>query len=63
MEAIAAQLAPHGFVRIHRTAIVNGARVVRLRPAGSGQYEAQLDTGLRLRVSRTFRHALEALQR
>ncbi|AHG88263.1 response regulator receiver [Gemmatirosa kalamazoonensis] len=63
MEGIAEQLAPHGFVRIHRTAIVNGARVVRLRPAGSGQYEALLDTGLRLRVSRTFRHALGALRR
>ena len=50
-------------MRIHRTAIVNGARVVRLRPAGSGQYEALLDTGLRLRVSRTFRRALEALRR
>jgi two-component system LytT family response regulator len=63
MEQIAERLAPHGFVRIHRTAIVNAARVVRLRPAGSGQHEAQLDTGVRLRVSRTFRGALDALQR
>jgi len=61
MEAIAAQLAPHGFVRIHRTAIVNAARVVRLRPAGNGEYDAYLDTGARLRVSRTFRPNLDAL--
>jgi two-component system LytT family response regulator len=58
MARLAEQLAPHGFARVHRTAIVNAARVVRLRPAGSGQYEAFLDTGLRLRVSRTFRHHL-----
>ena len=52
------QLAPYGFARIHRQAIVNARRIVRLQPAGSGRYEAQLDTGSRLRVSRTFRRAL-----
>jgi two-component system LytT family response regulator len=61
MASLAEQLAPHGFVRIHRTAIVNAARVVRLRPAGSGEYEAVLDTGARLRVSRTFRPNLASL--
>lgn len=58
MTRLAEQLTPYGFVRVHRTAIVNGARVVRLRPAGSGRVEALLDTGVRLRVSRTFREAL-----
>jgi two-component system, LytTR family, response regulator len=58
MAQLAEQLAPHGFARIHRTAIVNTGRLVRLRPAGSGQYEAHLDTGLRLRVSRTYRENL-----
>jgi two-component system LytT family response regulator len=63
MTQLAEQLAPHGFVRIHRTAIVNTARVVRIQPRGSGQYEALLDTGLRLRVSRTFRAALVSVWR
>jgi two-component system LytT family response regulator len=60
MQCIQAQLAPYGFARIHRTAIVNVARVVRLQPTGSGQHEAVLDTGVRLRVSRTYRAELEA---
>lgn len=62
MAAIAEQLAPYGFVRIHRTVIVNSAHVTQLRPRGSGQYEVTLDMGTRLRVSRTFRNVLEALR-
>lgn len=58
MAQLTEQLAPSGFARIHRTAIVNVARIVRVKPAGSGQYEVHLDTGLRLRVSRTFRENL-----
>lgn len=61
MGRLAEQLAPHGFVRIHRSVIVNTARIVRLQPEGSGQYEALLDTGQRLRVSRRYRGALDAL--
>jgi two-component system LytT family response regulator len=61
MASMADQLAPHGFVRTHRTVIVNTARLAQLRPRGNGQYEAILDTGARLRVSRTFRAAIERL--
>jgi two-component system LytT family response regulator len=61
MASIAAELAPHGFARIHRTVIVNVAHIRQIRPKGSGQYEVVLDTGTRLRVSRTFRNALEAV--
>ena len=54
----ARRLAPHGFVRVHRTTVVNATRVVRLRPSGNGQDEARLDTGHRIRVSRSYRTAL-----
>jgi two-component system, LytTR family, response regulator len=60
MNQLAEQLAPHGFARIHRTTIVNTARIVRLQSRGRGHYEAVLDTGQRLRVGRTFRTALDA---
>jgi two-component system LytT family response regulator len=63
MASISKQLAPHGFARIHRTVIVNVARIAQVRPRGSGQYEVVLDTGTRLRVSRTFRSALESVWR
>jgi two-component system LytT family response regulator len=61
MARLAEQLGPHGFARVHRTTIVNVARIVRLRPAGNGEYEATLDTGVRVRVSRTYRSTLDPL--
>lgn len=57
------ELAPHGFIRVHRATIVNAAHVVRLQPCGSGQYEALLDTGVRVRVGRRYRAALDAIRR
>lgn len=57
--SIAEELAPHGFVRIHRKVIVNVARITQVRPRGNGQFEAVLDTGTRLRVGRTFRGRLD----
>ena len=63
MLGLTEELTPHGFARIHRSAIVNAARIVRVHPRGSGQYEAVLDTGLRLRVSRTYRGALDSAWR
>jgi two-component system LytT family response regulator len=62
MAEMAEQLAPHGFARIHRTAVVNALRIVQLQPRRNGQYEALLDTGLRLRVSRTYRGVLDAVR-
>lgn len=51
-------LAPSGFVRVHRSAIVNVAAVERIRHVGHGDYEAFLDTGAVVRVSRTRRARL-----
>lgn len=61
MRRVADELASHGFVRIHRSAIVNARRVVGLRDRGDGRREAHLDTGLRLRVGPTFRDDIEAV--
>lgn len=63
MVGLADELTPRGFARIHRSAIINAARVVRLQPRRNGQYEVVLDTGIRLRVSRTYRGAVEAAWR
>ena len=60
MQHIAAALAPHGFVRIHRAVIVNLAHVVGLRPRAGGRCDALLRSGVRLRVSRTCRDVLRA---
>lgn len=55
---LADTLARHGFLRVHRTAIVNGRRLTAVRSARDGQWRAVLDTGHRLRVSRRYRDAM-----
>jgi DNA-binding LytR/AlgR family response regulator len=54
---LAGALAPHGFWRIHRGVVVNGARVRTFRPRGHGRV-AVLETGHVLRASRSFRPAV-----
>jgi two-component system, LytTR family, response regulator len=58
------RLDPRRFHRVHRSAIVNLARVHELRPAAGGAWEAVLHDGTRLPVARGKREALErALER
>jgi len=57
------RLDPTRFVRVHRSAIVNVAAVERLRHLGHGDYEALLDSGARVRVSRRRRaHLMRLLE-
>ncbi|MCE3261239.1 MAG: response regulator [Pseudoduganella sp.] len=55
---LAAELAPHGFHRIHRSAIVNLERVRSLALREDGEYEVVLDAGPRLRMSRRYRKTI-----
>ncbi|HEX8956511.1 MAG TPA: LytTR family DNA-binding domain-containing protein [Burkholderiaceae bacterium] len=56
------QLAPQGFARIHRSAIVNLERVRSLEIRADGEYEVLLQDGERLRMSRGYRKSvLESL--
>lgn len=48
-------LAPHGFQRIHRSAIVNIERVRALEIREDGEYDVVLDGAPRLRMSRRYR--------
>jgi two-component system LytT family response regulator len=57
---LAERLNPLEFTRIHRSTIVAIERVRRLEPHTHGEYIAVLADGTRLRVSRTYRAALEA---
>jgi len=57
---IEAELPTPPFLRVSRRAVVHGERVVRLHRQGSA-YEAELDGGVRVRVSRRRVKALEAL--
>lgn len=48
-------LATHGFQRIHRSAVVNLARVTALGIRADGEYEVVLASGQGLRMSRRYR--------
>ena len=61
MAAVEAELGPAGFCRIHRSAIVNLARVVGLETGADGESEVILAGGTRLPLSR--RHRGELAQR
>lgn len=59
MQALEVRLDPARFLRVHRSAIVQLARVDSLRRLPGGDGEVRLIGGTRLRVSRTRRERLE----
>jgi two-component system LytT family response regulator len=59
LSSLQARLDPGQFARIHRSAIVNLDRVLRLKPWFSGDYLMLLDTGQELRLSRTYREEVQ----
>ena len=59
MQVLEESLDPERFMRIHRSAIVRVELVESLRRGAAGEYRVQLRTGVRLRVSRGRREALE----
>jgi len=59
--AVEAELSGCGFVRTHRSWLVNAARMTGLRPEGSGDYAVELG-GLEAPLSRRFPEALAALR-
>lgn len=52
------KLDPSRFVRIHRSAVVNVDRIAELQPYFHGEYIAILQSGRRLKVSRSWRDDL-----
>lgn len=59
MKSLEDQLDPARFQRVHRSTIVNLARVLRLRAHINGEYFLELDGGHELKLSRTFRDKVE----
>ncbi len=62
MAAVAAALAPHGFLRTHRSWLVNAGRVRALTAAGSGDFRLDLGCGLTAPLSRRYPAALTQLK-
>jgi two-component system LytT family response regulator len=61
MKALETVLDPTQFARVHRSTIVNVARVQRLRPHMNGEYFLMLASGQELKLSRSYRESLEKL--
>lgn len=59
--AFAERLAPHGFTRIHRSAIVNPASIAAVERSRWGALSLRLRSGAVLRVGKSHRAAVRAL--
>jgi len=61
LSALEGELAPRGFLRTHRSWIVNAKQVTALKPEGSGDYSIELGS-LSVPLSRRFPEALARLK-
>ncbi len=61
MNTLEKSLDPDAFLRIHRSIIVNVARIKELEPALHGEYVVTLLNDVRLRSGRTYHEKLKAL--
>jgi hypothetical protein len=53
------RLAAHGFVKVHRSRLLNRAKVASFKPTAAGDLEITLDDGSVIAGSRRFRAAVE----
>jgi two-component system LytT family response regulator len=58
---VAEQLRPHGFVRIHRSVLVNAAFVEAIQAGTSGECSLRMKTGKEYAVGRTYKDNLKGL--
>lgn len=61
LSRLEASLSSEQFLRVHRSAMVNLARIASLQPLLHGEYRIQLVTGAELTSGRTYRARLEQL--
>jgi hypothetical protein len=62
LAALVTDLGPRGFVRTHRSWLVNARAVRGLTPEGSGDYAVALDEGQSAPLSRRYPQALRSLR-
>jgi two-component system LytT family response regulator len=55
------KLHPHGFVRIHRSVLVNAALVEEIQPWSTGEYVIRVRGGREYTVTRTYKKNLQFL--
>jgi len=58
---VAEKLETHGFIRIHRSVLVNTSFVEEIRPLPTGEYSLRVDGGKEYTVTRTYKKNLKYL--
>ena len=61
LSSMAEKLKPYGFIRIHRSVVVNISAVQELRPLPTGEYRLRVKGGKEYLVTRTYKHNLRDL--
>jgi two-component system LytT family response regulator len=61
ISVVAEKLEPFGFVRIHRSVIVNRAFVEEITPHPTGEYGLRVKAGKEYTVTRTYKENLRSL--
>jgi DNA-binding LytR/AlgR family response regulator len=61
ISAVAVKLEPLGFIRIHRSVLVNIAFVEEIKPYPSGEYALRVKGGKEYTVTRTYKENLKSL--
>jgi two-component system LytT family response regulator len=58
---VASKLEPYGFIRIHRSVLVNASFVQEIRPLPTGSYGLRIRSGEEYAVTRTYKKNLRSL--
>jgi DNA-binding LytR/AlgR family response regulator len=61
ISVVAEKLEPYGFIRIHRSVLVNASFVEVIRPYSTGEYGLQVKGGKEYTVTRTYKNNLKFL--
>jgi two-component system LytT family response regulator len=61
LSSMAEKLKPYGFIRIHRSVIVNLSAVEEIQPLPTGDYRLRVKGGNEYLVTRTYKHTLRDL--
>jgi DNA-binding LytR/AlgR family response regulator len=61
LSSIAEKLKPYGFIRIHRSVVVNISAVEEIQPLPTGEYKLRLKGGKEYIVTRTYKDSLRYL--
>jgi two-component system, LytTR family, response regulator len=61
LSIVAEKLKPHGFIRIHRSTLVNTSFVEDIRPWPTGEYVLRITGGRELTVSRMYKNNLRCI--